>query len=51
MSRTSAAGLSGDIGRWLALAGALAGVGILPRRWQKALSAASAVAVIIRMAR
>jgi hypothetical protein len=37
------------MGNWLALASALAGVGILPRGWQKGLSAAAAIVVILRM--
>jgi hypothetical protein len=51
MPKTSIANLSGDIGKWLTLASALAGVGILPKRWQKVLSAASAVVVIIKIAK
>ena len=49
MPRTSVAGVPGDMGKWLALAAALAGLGILPRGWQKALSAVGAVYVIIKL--
>jgi hypothetical protein len=37
------------IGKWLALGTALAGVGILPKGWQKTLAPASAAIVIIRV--
>lgn len=49
MPRTSATGFPDDIGKWLALASALAGLGILPKGWQKALSAAAAAIMIIKL--
>jgi hypothetical protein len=49
MARTSTAGMPDDMGKWLALAGALAGLGLLPSKWQKAISAASAVILILNM--
>jgi len=48
MARTAVAA-SDDWGKWLALAGALAGLGILPKGWQKTISAAGAVYMIVRM--
>ncbi len=47
--RTSVAGVPGDMAKWLALASALAGLGILPKGWQKALSAAGAAIVIVKL--
>jgi len=41
--------LPDDLGKWLALASALAGLGFLPKSWQKALSAAGAVLAIIKL--
>jgi len=49
MPKASVAGLPADLGRWLALASALAGLGILPKGWQKALSATGAVIVILKL--
>ncbi len=44
MARTSAGGFSGDdLGKLLAIAGALIAVGVLPKRWQKGVSAATAL--------
>jgi len=48
MPKTST-GAPDDMGKWLALAGALASVGILPKGWQKAIGVAGAVLVIIKM--
>jgi hypothetical protein len=39
----------GDIAKWLAVASALAGVGVLPRDWQRTLSAAGAVLLLASM--
>lgn len=50
MARASAGGFSGDdFGKLLAIAGALIAVGILPKGWQKAVSAASALLLISRL--
>jgi hypothetical protein len=49
MARRSTAWVSQDINKWLALGSALASVGILPKGWQKALAAASATVVLIKM--
>ncbi|GAA1625283.1 hypothetical protein GCM10009679_32920 [Saccharothrix algeriensis] len=49
MSGTSSGAFSGDLGKWLALAGALAALGLLPKAWQKAISAAGAAYVIAKM--
>lgn len=45
-TKTAVAGFPGDWKKWLAVAGALAAAGILPQRWAKALSAASAVVIL-----
>ena len=48
MPKTNVAGMPDDFGRWVALAAALAGVGILPKGWQKMLSAAAVVIMILK---
>jgi hypothetical protein len=47
MPRTSVAGLPDDFGKWLALAGALAALGILPKGWQKMIAGLGAAVAII----
>jgi hypothetical protein len=50
MARTSAGGFSGnDLGKLLAMAGALVAVGVLPQKWQKGVSAATALLVLSRL--
>ena len=49
-ARTASAGFpSDDFGKLLALAGALVSLGLLPKGWQKAISAATALYVISRL--
>lgn len=48
MAKTVAVGEPDDWARWLALGAALAGVGILPKNWQKGLSFACALVVILK---
>ena len=48
MPRTNVAIGSGDLGKWLAVAAAFAGVGVLPRGWQKTLSGAAAVLMLLK---
>jgi hypothetical protein len=49
MARTSVGGCSGDdFGKLLALVGALIAVGVLPKGWQKGVSAATALLLISR---
>jgi hypothetical protein len=43
MTRTTSIGSADDWQKWLALAGALAALGILPKPWQKTIGAASAL--------
>lgn len=43
MTRTTGIGSSGDWQKWIALAAALAALGILPRPWQKTLGTVSAL--------
>ena len=40
-------GFPGNWDKWLALAAAAASLGLLPRRWQKALGVASALAWLL----
>ncbi len=49
MLRKALPDFSNDLGKWLALAGALVALGVLPRSWQKAVSAASAAVVIAKL--
>jgi len=50
MARTSAGGFSGDdLGKVLAIASALIAVGVLPKGWQKGVSAATALLLISRL--
>lgn len=49
MPRTSSGAFPGDLGKWLALASALAALGFLPKGWQKAISAAGAAYMITKM--
>jgi hypothetical protein len=48
LMRTNFAGAPDDLGKWLAVAAALAGAGLLPRTWQKALSATAALLVLLK---
>jgi hypothetical protein len=41
-------GFSDDWQKWLALAAAAAAVGILPKKWQKVLAAASTMVWLLR---
>lgn len=50
VARTSAGGFSGeDLGKLLAIASALIAIGVLPKRWQKGVSAATALLLISRL--
>lgn len=50
MARTSAGGFSGDdIGKLLTITGALIAVGVLPQKWQKGVSAATALLILSRL--
>jgi hypothetical protein len=50
MARMATGGFSGDdFGKLLALASALIALGILPKGWQKAVSAATALYVLSRL--
>jgi hypothetical protein len=50
MARTSVGGFSGDdLGKVLAVLGALIAVGVLPKGWQKGVSAATALLLISRL--
>jgi hypothetical protein len=50
MARTAAASFPGDdFGKLLALAGALVSLGVLPKGWQKAISAATALYVLSKL--
>jgi hypothetical protein len=50
MARTATGGFSGDdFGKLLALASALLALGILPKGWQKGISAATALCVLWRL--
>ena len=42
MAKSTAVGFPEEWGSWLALGAALAGVGLLPRGWQKSLAVAAA---------
>lgn len=48
MARTAVGGLSNDPAKWIMLASAMAGVGLLPRGWQKTLGAAGVVLLAIK---
>lgn len=46
-SKTAIAGFSGDDWmKWLAIAGALVAAGVLPQRWAKGISLASAAVML-----
>ncbi len=50
MARTAVGGFSGDdLGKILAIATALIAVGVLPKGWQKGVSAATALLLISRL--
>lgn len=49
MAGTPGLSSPGDVAKWLALASALAGVGVLPKGWQKTISAAGAVLFFVSM--
>jgi len=49
MSNTATAGSPADWDKWLALAAAAASVGLLPKGWQKALGAASALIWFLKL--
>ena len=48
MTRTSVGGLSDDPAKWIMLASAMAGVGLLPKNWQNALGAVGVVLLAIK---
>ena len=48
MATTNTAGFPDDLDKWLALTAAAAAVGLLPKGWQKALGAASALAWFLK---
>jgi hypothetical protein len=50
MARTATAGFPGDdFGKLLALAATLVALGVLPKGWQKALSAATALYTLYKL--
>jgi len=49
MARTATVGSSDDLAKWLALAAAAASVGLLPKGWQKALGAGSALICFLKL--
>lgn len=50
MARTATAGFAGDdFGKLLALGGALISLGVLPKGWQKAISAATALYTLYKL--
>lgn len=48
MSQKVAIGSPDDWGRWIAILGALVSLGVLPKRWQKAVGVAGAVVVLVK---
>jgi hypothetical protein len=48
MAKTATGGFADDMDKWLAVAGLLISLGVLPKNWQKGVGAAAALVWLYR---